>query len=232
MKRILLITVVAIMLSIGASAQVFKGMLIGGVNMTQVDGDEVYGFNRFGGNLGAGVFLPFDKQWGMSMEALYTMKGSYQGDQYLDVDSLGNKLTGSYDLRLNYVEVPLLFHFTDRELITVGAGFSYARLVGVTEKEHHRLVKTTTLKDGPYKTSDYSALADIRLRLFPSFLINFRYSYSLVKIRTRDFYNIDGEYLRTRDQYNNTLTIRLIWMFNDGGLTLSNVKKANSAQEN
>jgi len=160
------------------------------------------------------------------------MKGAYQGDQYLTTDSLGNKLTGAYDLRLNYVEVPLLFHYTDRERITVGVGLSYSRLVGVTEKEHQQLIKTTTVKDGPYKTSDYSVLGDLRVRLFPSFLLNFRYSYSLVKIRTRDFYNLNGEFLRTRDQYNNALTVRLIWMFNDGGLSLSNVNKANPAKEN
>lgn len=215
---------------VSARAQVFKGMLIGGLNMSQVEGDEVYGFNRFGGNFGAGVYVPVDKQWGVSMETLFTMKGAFQGDQYLAEDSLGNRITGAYDLRLNYVEIPLLIHFTDRERITVGAGFSFSRLVGVTEKEHGKLVETTTVKDGPYSTSDYSALADIRVRIYESVLLNVRYGLTLGSIRTRDFYNINGEYLHTRNQSNSTISLRLIWMFNDGGLTLSNVDKANPAQ--
>ncbi len=232
MKRIVLLTVVVLLLMPGARAQVFKGMLIGGFNLTQVDGDEVYGFDRIGANIGAGVFVPVDKNWGFSMETLFTMKGSYQGDQYLTTDSAGNRLTGAYDLRLNYVEIPLLAHYTDRDRLTVGVGLSYARLVGVTEKEHGKLISSTTVKDGPYKTSDYSVLADLRLKLYKSILLNVRYSYSLAKIRTRDFYNIHGEFLRTREQYNNTISVRFIWMFNDLGLTLSNVKKANPAIEN
>lgn len=232
MKRIVLLTVVVLLLMPGARAQVFKGMLIGGFNLTQVDGDEVYGFDRIGANIGAGVFVPVDKNWGLSMETLFTMKGSYQSDQYLTTDSAGNRLTGAYDLRLNYVEIPLLVHYTDRDRLTVGVGLSYARLVGVTEKEHGKIISSTTVKDGPYKTSDYSVLADLRLKLYKSILLNVRYSYSLAKIRTRDFYNIHGEYLRTREQYNNTLSVRFIWMFNDLGLTLSNVKKANPAIEN
>ncbi|PKP18127.1 MAG: hypothetical protein CVU06_12475 [Bacteroidetes bacterium HGW-Bacteroidetes-22] len=231
MKRILLLTVVALLITIGAKAQVFKGMVIGGFNLTQVDGDEVYGFDRIGANIGAGVFVPIDNNWGLSMETLFTMKGSYQGDQYLLSDSLGNRLTGSYDLRLNYVEIPLLIHYNDRDRITVGVGFSYARLVGVTEKEHGVEITSTTVKDGPYKTSDYSLLADVRLRIYKSLLLNVRYCYSLAKIRTRDFYNVDGVYLRTREQYNNTISVRFIWMFNDLGLTLSNVKKANPTLE-
>lgn len=224
-------TTMTLLTLFSVNAQVFKGMLIGGLNMSQVEGDEVYGYNRFGGNLGAGVFVPIDKRWGISMETLFTMKGAFQGDQYLAEDSLGNRITGSYDLRLNYVEIPLLMHFTDRERITVGAGFSYSRLVGVTEKEHGKLIETTTVKDGPYKTSDYSILADIRLRIYQSLLINVRYGYTLGSIRTRDFYNINGEYIRTREQSNNTISLRLIWMFNDGGLTLSNVNKSNPEQE-
>lgn len=231
MKRFLLITLVGFLLTGGANAQAFRGMILGGFNASQVEGDEVYGFHRFGANLGAGVFLPFDNRWGMSMEALFTQKGAWQSDQYLRYDSSGLRITGSYDLRLNYVEIPVLAHFTDRNRITVGLGFSYSRLIGVTEKEHGVTIESTTVKDGPYSTSDYSVLADARVRLFPSFLLNFRYSLSLSSIRTRDFYDLAGEYLYTRDQYSQTLTLRVIWMFNDGGVTLSNVNKAGTVTE-
>ena len=83
----------------------------------------------------------------------------------------------------------------------------------------------------PYSKSDYALLGDLRVKLYPSILLNFRYSYSLSSIRTRDFYNLTGAFLRTREQFNSTLTLRLIWMFNDGGLTLSIVNKANNVTE-
>lgn len=231
MKRFFLWAFIAFFGSSLSQAQVFKGMLLGGFNLTQVEGDEVYGFNRLGANVGAGVFLPIDNKWGVSLEALFTQKGAYQGDQYLQYDSLGERVTGSYDLRLDYVEIPVLAHFTDRNRITAGIGFSYSRLIGVTEKEHGKLIETTTVNNGPYSKSDYALLGDLRVKLYPSILLNFRYSYSLSSIRTRDFYNLTGAFLRTREQFNSTLTLRLIWMFNDGGLTLSNVNKANNVTE-
>ena len=37
----------------------------------------------------------------------------------------------------------------------------------------------------------------------------------MAKIRTRDFYLVNGEFDCTRNQYNNTITARLIYVFNE-----------------
>ena len=37
----------------------------------------------------------------------------------------------------------------------------------------------------------------------------------MAKIRTRDFYLINGEFDCTRNQYNNSITARLIYVFNE-----------------
>jgi hypothetical protein len=37
----------------------------------------------------------------------------------------------------------------------------------------------------------------------------------MAKIRTRDFYLINGDYDCRRDQYNNVITARLIYVFNE-----------------
>jgi hypothetical protein len=165
-------------------------------------------------NTGLGAVLPFRNNIQLTIETLYSQKGSYQGPQYEDADSAGTVTTGEYKVNLDYVEVPVLIMYNDKDVITGGLGFSYGRLVRVREYEHGQRVETTTLNGGPYDRNDYTALADIRFRLYKKLKINLRYSYSLSGIRTREFENLQGD-TWTRKQYNNTITFRLIYMFNE-----------------
>jgi len=190
-------------------AQIMKGAVVAGINLSQVDGDEVYGFHKVGLNLGAGVIVPFSDHWEVSMELSYSQKGSYQKPHY-DSDSL----TGEYKLKLNYVEVPVLVHFNDKDRIKFGLGFGWGRLVGVEEYEHGRRVESTNL-NGPYSRNDFVGLADIRFRVYKKIKFNVRYGYSLAKIRTRTYYPPGSTDSWTRKQYNNYWTIRLIYVFNE-----------------
>ena len=193
-------------------AQRFLGAVMGGMNLSQVDGDEVYGYHRVGGHLGAAAILPINK-WDITLETVFNQKGAYQKQQY--VDSV-RQLNGKYDLRLNYIEIPLMAHYTDRNIITAGAGFSYGRLVSSKEIEH----------DGwqpPYSDSvafnknDFNVLVDVQLRVYKRLKFNIRFAYSLVPIRERTFYDpysIDPEPW-TREQFNHMFTFRLVYVFNE-----------------
>ena len=191
-------------------AQIFKGEAILGMNLSQVDGDEVYGFRKVGANVGAGVLVPFGKRgrWDASFEALFTQDGSYQSPQYND------SLSYEYELHLNYAQIPVLVMFTDKEFISFGAGFSWGRLVGVKEWEHGQLVESTTLNSGTYNKNDYGVLADFRIRVYKSLKFNLRYQYSLTKIRTREYSDLSGQ-TWTRDQFNNVISFRLIYVFGE-----------------
>ncbi|MCD4737182.1 MAG: PorT family protein [Bacteroidales bacterium] len=200
-----------------ATGQRIRGAVIGGFNLTQVDGDEVYGFHKAGIHLGASAIIPFGERWMVSLETIFNQKGSTQGKQYSTLDSNGLEYTGEYKLKLDYLEVPVLVHYNDRDRIIAGAGISYGRLVNVKEWEHGRKVETTTLNTGPYKLNDLNILADVRFRMFKKLYLNFRYAYSLIKIRTRVFDPIPGTpgTDKKRDQYNNVLSFRLIYVFNE-----------------
>jgi len=204
-------------------AQGIKGEIIAGMNLSQVDGDEIYGFDKAGLNLGLGAIVPLGKHFVFSIETLFNQKGSYQGKQEEDVvtDSLGNIIaiwTKEYKLKLDYLEVPVLIHFVDKDLLSIGTGVSYGRLVNVKEWEQGKFVETSTLNGGPYDRNDYNILFDLNFRIYKKiskFKFNIRYAYSISKIRTRDFYNKFGEYTVTRDQYNNLFSLRLIYVFNE-----------------
>lgn len=218
---LLLLFFVLIVANNKSLGQIIKGEAILGVNLSQVDGDEVFGFKKFGANLGAGVMVPFGKRgrWDVSFETLFTQKGSKQSQQYYDstlitCDGDSTFITGEYQLKLNYVEVPVMVMFTDKEFISFGAGFSWARLVGVKEWEHGKFVDETTLNSGTYNKNDFSILADFRIKIYGPLKFNLRYQYSLVKIRTREFEDLSCN-TWTRNQYNNVITFRLIWVFNE-----------------
>jgi hypothetical protein len=160
MKLYKLFLVGALVLTVSINplkAQLYKGEVFTGFSLSQVDGDECYGYERIRGQIGAGVLLSvFDwryKYFGNSDEAtgsmsnwldigleiIYNPKGALRADT-LKYNS--GSFFGLYDLKLNYVEIPLMIYLTDKSRYTVGIGLSYGRLVGINEKIN--LVETNT----------------------------------------------------------------------------------------
>lgn len=230
-----------ISLGFSSQAQVVKGAVFGGLNLTQVEGDEVYGFKRAGAHVGAAAILPFTERWSLTLETLYSMEGASQratkGDQWIDAmtDPVTGKkvnpyndldtfmINGAYNLHLNYVRIPLIVHYTDRAF-ALGAGFQYGRLVGVKEVEQ-RIYDMTSVADTAYNKNDFNVLVDARVRLYKGLFFNIRWSYSLAKIRERTFYNIYNTETFDRKQYNHALTFRLMWIINDGKKSLKSQSK-------
>ncbi|MCF8369793.1 MAG: PorT family protein [Bacteroidales bacterium] len=212
--------IVLLIFFIGISTNIVRGQrihgaVIGGINLSQVDGDEIYGFSKLGFNAGLAAIVPVQNSFIFSIETVFNQKGSFQSDKYSSFDSLGNELTGQYKLMLNYLEVPVLFLYNDKDVITAGGGFSFGRLIDVQETEHGRKIESTSLNTGPYERNDFNILADIRFRIFKKTNLNLRYAYSMNKIRTRDFYDLQGRLTATRKQYNNVISLRLVYMFNE-----------------
>ena len=210
MKTILKIVLPALFIltfTLKSEAQIIRGGIITGLNATQVDGDEVFGYHKFGWNVGATAIVPIAKKsWFVTLETIYNQKGAYQHPIYSD-----SAKSGAYKLNLNYVEVPVLLLFEDKGKLTFGAGASWGRLIKVEEFENNH--KTPTNLDGPYSRDDIDVLLDMRFNIYQRLKFNFRYSYSMVKIRTRTFDN--GVSTWDRKQYNNMLSFRLLYIFNE-----------------
>jgi len=187
-------------------AQNIKGGLTLGFNASQVDGDEVFGYHKYGFNTGAFATIPVGHNFSVSIETLFNQKGAYQRPWITD------SLSGQYKLILDYLDVPVLLQYTDKDIIKFGAGFSWGRLVTFKEWEHGNRINWIN-SNGPYKSSDFDIVVDVQFKLFRGFYYDFRYAYSLGKIRTRTFTNVTGTW--TRKQYNNLITMRLVYVFKD-----------------
>lgn len=68
-----------------------------------------------------------------------------------------------------------------------------------------------------YRPSDFNICADLRFRVWEGLHVELRYQYSLTPIRTRLYYQNATETLafKIRQQYNNSITLRLVYVFNE-----------------
>lgn len=205
-------------------AQLFKAFASSGVCISQIDGDEEYGYKRVGYSGGLGVMAPLnpknpDVGFQMSMELLFSQRGA-------KATNIADPF--AYDCKLNYVDIPLFIHYVDPiGGVTIGLGLQYSRLVKSSEK----WTMTDTMivgMDRPLDTAntkflknDFSIIGDIRFTLWRNFKLDFRYQYSLLPIRKDfTFFNSrnssdDLYYTWNRDFKNNYITLKLIYVINE-----------------
>ena len=216
-----------------AKAQIFLGEAFVGYNLSQIDHDHygVMGFHRSGVQAGVGVIAPIWKKNNfsleLSLEVLFNQKGALQGKKYKDGMIYVNPttgdstvITGEYDLRLNYGEVPFMIYFTDKNVVSAGIGISYARLTKIRFKEHG--IDITDAKKDEFNRDEFNILADVKIRVYKRIKLGFRYSYSLTPLRTINYSeynpNISGEGANSNEkvkQYNQLFTLRLTYVFNE-----------------
>ncbi len=214
-------------------AQRIRGFISSGVTLSQIEGDELKGFRQWGytGGVGAIVNLDKNEDWRLSIEALYTQRGSYNssGDPY------------SISLTLDYVDIPLMLHYRDPwGGMLVGVGLNYSRLV----QQPHNVMKYNPAyffpdtNDMTFLNNDLMIVADIRFPVWKGLWFNIRWMYSLVAIKKdwgftefrgttpllddngNPVLNPDGSTVMvprkitwSNDCYSNTLVFRLIWQF-------------------
>ena len=159
-------------------AQLFKGEVFGGVGFAQVDGDDCYGYKRIKGQAGAGVLLSPNDWLDISMEIVYNPKGAYKRDSI----SYSSYKAGSYDLKLNYMEIPLMVYFVDKYRYSIGIGASYGRLIGFSEKESGNETETR-IGDGKLRWKEGYSGKDLG------------YIRTLADLNDPDFYDSNGNLL-------------------------------------
>jgi hypothetical protein len=97
----------------------FKGGFLAGFCASQMDGDKLSGYHKFGPTGGLFVNRMFNDIWGGQFEIRYNQKGAaYQFSEQ------------SYKARLNYIEIPLLVEYKLNKKFKFEAGFQPSVLIG------------------------------------------------------------------------------------------------------
>jgi len=91
------------------SQKTFKTGVIFGFNAAQIDGDRHMGYRKFGFSAGLQGVTVLSDHWRFNIELLFSQRGSKSGQ--IDKASNQRYTVKALDLRLNYIEVPLLFQY-------------------------------------------------------------------------------------------------------------------------
>ena len=232
--RILSVLLFCLFMIQNIEAQRFIGSAIAGVNFAQIEGDGVHGFYKVGFNGGLGLTLPVNEKqtWQVSLELLYTQKGSlkkcipgsfdtarYAPSMYLDVDrTVPWDSTIKCKIALDYVQIPLMVRYEEMYSgCTFALGFAWGRLVRAKET-YNGFARTTTVRSGTYRTSDWSVIADINIRLYKNLSLDFRYEYSIRPTRIMDFTYVLTDNSMISETYkfrNHMISTRLVYYFNE-----------------
>ncbi len=179
-------------------AQRFSASVLAGINMSQIDGDNLVGYNKLGINAGLGVDARINDRFGLGMELLFSQKGSRSKISQMPPGQ-------SVKLTVNYAEIPLLFRYHDKNGAIFGLGFSYSSLVGLSQWKNGSPV---TALDSLLGRNDVQGLAEFTFRIKKHWGANARIGYSLLPIAHWSLSRF-----RKNAVYNNNISIRLVYYF-------------------
>jgi outer membrane protein with beta-barrel domain len=128
----------------------FKAGFLLGLNASQILGDDVGGYNKLGIQGGLRGTAVLKDRMDVSMELLYSQRGSYQKQ------GLPGSSAGSLKINLQYVEVPVVFSYKDwleeeegYYKVQASIGLAYSRLLKATANgsKHDDLADTFNTDD-------------------------------------------------------------------------------------
>lgn len=111
-------------------AQNFEGYLVGGATTSQIEGDDLSGFTKWGFFAGPSVSYPFGENFHIGMQMLWVQKGSKRDKNE------SQAIVGDWEtLHLDYIEVPFFaeYRFDDKWRANGGLGVGY--LVNASENQ-------------------------------------------------------------------------------------------------
>lgn len=152
-----------------AIGQRFKATGILGINMAQIDGDSLFGFNHAGITAGARLAYANDKIWDISLEMLFSQRGA--SDRF---PNRGKKI------RTQYLEIPVVLSLRDWFIedqkyykVRADLGLTYGVLFNPA---------TEIFDVSRFNNQDISWLVGAGVQLTQSWGISLRYTSSLVNL--------------------------------------------------
>lgn len=180
----------------GLKGQTFQAAAIGGINLSQIDGDNLAGFHFLGANVGLRVVAVLSDRWRIGPEILFSQHGANK--------SRNDIITFDFEsIRLNTVEVPLMVYFKDWRF-TAEAGVAYKRLINYSVTN---LAGVDITDELPFKDDLVNFQTGVTLYLRPNLGLNFRWSKSI------------GNILADAENYSmkaRTMSFRLVYLLGDG----------------
>ena len=177
-------------------AQSFYGGVRLGLTGTQVQGDNLSGFDKAGLSAGFIVGIPLGDYSTFQTELLFVQKGSRKNPTKNDASK--------YILRLNYVEMPFLYRRQLKKDFGFETGLSFGVLIKNTDVEYDLYGLLTSRE--PFEKIEISAHVGLWYLLNEKTRVNLRYSHSVLPVRPHQG---GASYYFNKGQYNLVLALTL-----------------------
>lgn len=149
----------------------FRGTFVFGMNAAQLDGDLLYGFDKWGLSTGARIGYSNNSIWDVNIEMLYSQRGSAVSP-FTSVP--GERIS------LDYLELPIIFSIRDWYIegknyykVRAEAGFSYGFLFNTD---------TPGFEPSYFSKHDVSWLAGLTYQFSRRFGVHLRYTSGIRRI--------------------------------------------------
>jgi len=184
-----------------ALAQPFSGGILLGGNSSQVAGDNFSGFNKAGFSAGVFVRTQLDTKYGLQMELYFTQKGARSNTKAEEAGNL------AYLLRLNYVELPLIFQY-DLGKLRLEAGLTAAFLTNSYEEIDYQ----ENVND-VWRKVTLNSLFGVRFLISNQWSAGLRTINSINSIRTQQATGNVKRYGNKYGAFNDVLQLALFYTF-------------------
>ncbi len=149
----------------------FHLLLVGGANASQVNGDKLAGFDKFGLNVGAGVKRSITTKYGYQIEFLYSEKGSK------DVASTNNPIPDTL-FQFNYIDIPIVFSYTIYPKLNIEGGiYNSIRLKAIYSDLINDYDRTSLIRP-----TDHGFTGGVNYQILDHLSVNARISQSVFDI--------------------------------------------------
>lgn len=176
--------------------QGFKGVGVVGVNLSQLDGDTLFGFDRGGLSLGGKIFYQTNKKYNIALEMLYSQRGS--APSY-------SKTSNPRSVALHFFEIPITAMLHDWYIekdkyykVGIEGGLSYGYLFRIDAPFYN---------ESNFNQHELSYLLGVGLRFTKKIGVGLRYTSSLGNI----YQNPDVSENKLKSYF---LTLRTEFYFN------------------
>src|SRR3954464_6701884 len=178
MKKFLLLVVIGIGSIISATAQRLDFGPKLGANLTKIDGVSFSDAYELNYHLGAFAEIDFSKNWGIQPELLFSQTTSKVDSGFHAIYGEAPSSLLSSDVKLNYLNIPVLLRINAGNLLTFHVGPQFSILM------NHNESLVTNGKDA-FKKGDLAAVLGAQINI-SKFRIYGRYNIGLANISDVD----------------------------------------------
>lgn len=201
---ILCLFVAVFSMNIANGQSKFTGGIIAGGSLSQLTGDEAYGYNKPSILVGVKAGYKFSTRLNLEVEFLYNTKGSQRANKFKEQSPF-------WTIELNYIEIPLLAGYKDwldedgyYHMIFYG-GLSYGTLINskVTNLKYKPIIENDLNK------TDISFILGATYNLNKNLGVTARYNRSITKVWDKDF--VDNTYSNYMKSYQISLAVQYMF---------------------